>query len=36
MNVLKGSHGVTVIIVGNEHGIPNSNLGQDCLHFISC
>ena len=28
-----GSHGVMVIVVGNEHSDTSSNPGRDWLHF---
>ena len=29
-----GACSVIVIVVGNGHGDPSSNLGPGCLHFI--
>ena len=33
INNMYGAHSVTVIIEGNEHSNPCSNLGWGCLHF---
>ena len=32
----KGAQIVTVIIIGNKHGDPSSNLERSCLHFTQC
>ena len=32
----RGVLDVTVIVIGNGHGYPSSNLGGGCLHFIFC
>ena len=33
MHWTRGAHSVIVTFIGSEHGDPNSNPGQGCLHF---